>query len=226
MENKDTNMALEKIIEIHMKIIGPCTLPHNAPVAIVSSVDDLRGHTSRFKSPVPYKVNLTKNEYTVDTGKFVSETRGVLGQRYNINGHPIVKDAETGIYGKEIDTLKIFIGNGYVLLDDFVNFFDQQYNLNEDTKLFLKENYNLDLDFCDVAKTKPVVLDNVVWKFCMIPDKKTGIKTLKMIPGVPQFHYLTEDDIFVDQNLCDQSGQTPITLINFFKCKTEPVKGA
>lgn len=225
MENKDTNMELEKTIKIRMNIIGPCSSSHNGPMDIISSVEELRRHAFRFKSPIPYTVNLTQIEYIIDTGKIIGDTYGMLGQRRSINNHPIVKDAETGEYGKEIDTLKIFIGNSYAVLDDLVKFFDLQYNLNEDTKLFLKRNYNLDLDFCDKDRTNPVILDKVKWKFCMITDKETGKNTLKMVP-VPQFHYLTEDDIFVDQNLCDQSGQTPITLINFFKCKTEPVKGA
>ena len=217
---KDTKMALEKISEIRMNIIGPCSSPYNGPAAMVSSIEELREHTFRFTSPVPYTIKLARIEYTIDTDRFVENKCGILGQWHSIKSHPIVKDTQTGEYWKTIGTLKIFVGDHYANLGNFVDFFDKQYGLTKENKLFLKENHGLDLDFCDKDKKSPVALDKVKYRFIMIPDTKTGTSILKMVPLL-QFHYLTDDgDIFVTRNLFNKTKKLPQQLIEFFNQNT------
>ncbi len=182
---------MKEVVEFYLQNTGPCTPFNSGPVKQISSFEDLAHYVACYSSSLPYKIEIKRIVYTLDTGRYVTSGRSTLGQKRCLNNHPIIDKKTT-------DKFVLLVGNKLAYPADVAR--------------FLTEQYGSALDFNAIQKDKPVMLDKI--QTVMAPGKQTRSA---------QWHYLTENDVFVDRNMNQlwpiNTGTVPAGLVEMFNKK-------
>ena len=174
-------MSLKQIVEFNLHLTGPCTPFRSGPVKKIADFEDLKHYVATYSSSMPYTIDIIEMVYNVDTDRYVGGGRNTLGLRRAWNNYLVVDE-------EEINKFKFFVGNKLIYPVDIIN--------------FLTEQSGSPLDFDVKAENKPVMLDGVHEQIIVgTRDKKTGaLLPDKKVRSV-KWHYLTNQEIFVDRNI-------------------------
>lgn len=174
-------MNLEQVVSFDLRLTGPCTPFRSGPFKTIVSFDDLKHYIQTYSSSMPYTIDITERVLTFDTDRYIAGGRSTLAQRRTWNNYLVVEEKETNKF-------RFFVGKKLIYPADIIN--------------FLTEQYGSSLDFDVDTENKPVMLDGIHEQIIvgahnretgtLMPDKKTRSA---------QWHYLTNNEIFVDGNL-------------------------